>query len=115
MGLRVTDGEGEESQNFVVSVDAVSGTGLDNFLSPDFMVIYPNPSDGLFFVELSSAIESEVILAILNPIGKVLLQERFPPYILINQEYNLSSLPAGMYFISVYNDSFQSTRKLIIH
>jgi len=113
--LRVTDGEGEESQNFVVSVDAVSGTGLDNFLSPDFMVIYPNPSDGLFFVELSSAIESEVILAILNPIGKVLLQERFPPYILINQEYNLSGLPAGMYFISVYNDSFQSTRKLIIH
>ena len=111
--LRVSDGEGQESQNFVISVEFVDG--IEDMLKPDFMVVYPNPSDGRFFVELSSELESEVILAILDPTGKVLLHQEFPPYFLIKEEYNLSDRPAGIYFISIYNDSFQTVRKLIIH
>jgi hypothetical protein len=79
------------------------------------MVVYPNPTDGRFFVELSEEIEKEMILEILNPLGKILLQEVFSPYTLIKEEYNLSDQPAGIYFVRVYNTSYQTIKKLMIH
>jgi hypothetical protein len=113
--LRVSDGDGAENQNFVITVEAVFGVGIDDFRSPDFMVVYSNPSDGRFFVELSRKLERDVILDILNPMGKVLLQQEFPPYTLIKEEYKLNDMPAGIYFIRVYYDSSQTIRKLMIH
>ena len=113
--LMVSDGEGTEIQSFVLTVEAVSGVGIDDINSPEFMLVYPNPTDGRFYVDLSIELEKEIILEILDPMGKVLMQQKFPPYLLIKEEYNLSDRPAGIYFIRVYNDSFQIIRKLIIH
>jgi hypothetical protein len=113
--LRVSDGEGTEDQNFVVTVEVQSGVDIDDVFSPDFMVVYPNPTDGRFFVELSEEIEKEVSLEIMDPLGRILLQEVFPPYILIQGAYDLSDRPPGIYFIRVYHDSSQTIRKLLIH
>jgi hypothetical protein len=113
--LRVSDGDGTEDQNFVITVEVQSGIDIDDVFSPDFMVVYPNPTDGRFFVELSEEIEKEMILEILNPLGKILLQEVFSPYTLIKEEYNLSDQPAGIYFVRVYNTSYQTIKKLMIH
>ena len=113
--LRVSDGDGTEDQNFVITVQVQSGIDIDDVFSPDFMVVYPNPTDGRFFVELSEEIEKEVTLEIIDPLGKVLLQEVFPPYILIQGSYDLSDRPPGIYFIRVYHDSSQAIKKLIIH
>ena len=112
--LRVSDGEGAEDQNFVITVEVQSGVGVDDFSSPDFMVVYPNPSDGRFFVELCRELESEVILEILDPMGKILLHQEFPPYLLINEAYKLSGHPAGIYFIRIFSKSLHTTRKLMI-
>ena len=115
VSLMVSDGEGTEIQSFILTVEAVSGVGIDDFRSPDFMVVYPNPSDGRVIVELSRESEREIILEILDPMGKVLLLQEFPPYFLIKEEYNMSDRPAGIYFIRVYNDSHQNIRKLMIY
>jgi hypothetical protein len=111
--LRVTDGEGATNQNFVITVSFVDG--LEELSSEEGIFIYPNPSDGRFFVELSRELDKEISLEILDPIGRILQQELFPPYYLIHEEYNLSDRPAGIYFIRVYDDSFQIVRKLMIH
>jgi len=115
VSLMVSDGEGTEIQSFILTVEAVSGVGIDDINSPDFMLVYPNPTDGRVIVELSGKLEREIILEILDPMGKVLLQQKFPPYFLIKEEYNMSDRPAGIYFIRVYNDSHQNIRKLMIH
>jgi len=115
VSLKVSDGKGTEFQSFMITVGVQSGVGIDDFRSQDFMVVYPNPSDGRVIVELSRELEREIILEILDPTGKVLLQQEFPPYFLIKEEYNMSDRPAGIYFIRVYNDSHQTIRKLMIH
>jgi hypothetical protein len=115
VSLLVSDGEGAEIQSFIITVKVQFGVGVDDFRSPDFMLVYPNPTDGRIIVELSRELEREIILEILDPMGKVLLQQEFPPYFLINEEYNMNDLPAGIYFIRVYYDSFQTIRKFIIH
>jgi hypothetical protein len=78
-------------------------------------LVYPNPTDGRVIVELSRESEREIILEILDPMGKVLLQQEFPPNFLIKEEYNMSARRAGIYFIRVYSDSHQTIRKLMIH
>jgi len=113
--LMVSDGQSTETQTFIITVDFNSGLGVDDDFTSDLMQIYPNPSDGLFYVELSEALESEVILELLNPLGKLILQQEFPPYTLIKEEYDLSDRPAGIYFIRVYNASFQNLKKLMLH
>ena len=113
--LRASDGEGAEDQNFVITVEVQYGVGIDDFRSPNFMVVYPNPSDGRFIVELSRELERKTTLEIINPLGKVLLLQEFPPYTLIKEEYKLSDHPAGNYFIRVYNISYQTIKKLMIH
>ncbi|MEN8226421.1 MAG: putative Ig domain-containing protein [Bacteroidota bacterium] len=112
--LEVSDGKAEAYQNFVITIEAQSGVGLDDYSSPDLMEVYPNPSDGRFFVKLSKEFEKEIILEILNPMGKVLLQKEFPPYFLVSKSFKLKDQPGGIYFIRVYNSSFHSVGKMII-
>ena len=66
-------------------------------------------------MELARELEHELTLEIMDPLGKILYREVFPPYALIKEEYNLSDRPAGMYFIRVYHKSYLVLRKLIIH
>lgn len=113
VALRVTDGEGSENQNFVITVDFVYGT--KEVSSGENILIYPNPSDGRFFIELSKEFEEEIILEILDPMGKVLVQKEFPPYFLISEAFSLEDQPGGIYFIRVYSSTFQTLEKLIMH
>ena len=115
VSLMVSDGVGTEIQSFILTVDAVSGVGIDDINSPEFLLVYPNPTDGRIFIELSREIERELTLEIMDPLGKVLFQDVFPPYHLIKEEYNLSDRSAGIYFIRVHHDSFQTIRKLMIY
>jgi hypothetical protein len=113
VSLRVTDGEGSATQDFVITVDFVDG--LVDLSSEEGILIYPNPSDGRFLVELSRKLDTEMSLEIRDPCGRVLQQVVFPPYSMIYEEYNLSDCPAGIYYIRVYDNTFQIIRKLIIH
>ena len=112
--LMVSDGEATVNQDFTITVEVETGVGIVDIQSPDFMVLYPNPTDGRFFVEMAAEFEKEVTLEIIDAAGKVLLQQIFPSHILIQEEFDLSNRPAGIYFIRVYYDSGQTFGKLII-
>ena len=109
--LRVTDGMGSEYQNFVVSVEFV--IGIEEGSAQEMLSIFPNPTTGRFFVELSREAETEFTLEILDPVGKVLFQEDYPPYVLMHKEFDLSEHPPGIYFIRIYHNSTQLYKKLL--
>lgn len=110
--LRVSDGEAAENQNFVITVQFVNG--MEELSYEEGIKIYPNPTDGSFFVELSRGLDTEISLEILDPLGRILQQDVFPPYFRIVEEYNMNFRPAGIYLIRIYDDSFQFERKLMI-
>jgi hypothetical protein len=113
--LNVSDGNLTTNQNFTITVEVESGVGISDLHSPEFMVIYPNPTSGRFIVELAGELEKELSLEIIDPSGRILFQQVFPPYQLIREEFNLGGRPAGMYFIRLLHDSDQVVRKLILH
>jgi len=112
--LRVSDGDIFTDQTFTITVEVQSVVGIVDFRSPDFMKIYPNPSDGRIIIEMASELEEELKLEIIDPLGKILIQKQFPPYHLIREEYNLCDQPAGIYFTRVTTGSDQITKKLMI-
>jgi hypothetical protein len=111
--LRVSDGVEAENQNFVITVEFVDG--IEELASDEGILIYPNPTDGIFFIELARELETEVTLEILDPLGRALQQEVFPAYFLIQTEFDLSDSPPGIYFIRIYDKSSQHIEKLLLH
>lgn len=110
--LRVSDGEASEDQNFVITVEYV--IGIRDFLSPDLLLVYPNPSSGMFHIELSQELDTEIRLEIMDPIGRTLQQRIFPSYSPIHEAYDLSGRSPGIYFIRIYDESSQIIKKLIL-
>jgi hypothetical protein len=112
VSLQVTDGEGAENQHFVITVDFVYG--IPELDAKEGILIYPNPSHGQFFIVLSKEVETEVSLEIMDPLGRILQQDEFPPYFLIHKEYNLDESSPGLYLIRIHDNTSQAIRKLIL-
>lgn len=113
VALRVTDGEETNNQDFIISVEFVYATEMRSTMQG--VRIYPNPTDGIFFVECTQRMEKEMALEIMDETGKILWQDEFFPGIFIHKKVDLSFRHPGLYFVRIYNDSFRTVRKLIIY
>ena len=113
--LSVSDGAVTTDQTFTITVEEEpSGVGFNDLNSPEFIRVYPNPTDGRFIVEMAAEMEQELHLEILDPLGRIVIQKQYPPYYWIWEDFDLSDRPAGLYFIRVYHETDQAIRKLII-
>ena len=113
--LRVSDGNDFVDQDFTITVEENGSVDIVNALLNDDMLLYPNPTDGRFIIELPGAYDADLTLEIFDQTGKLFLQQIFPSHTQIREEYNLNSEPAGIYFIRIYHNSDQTVGKLILH
>ena len=72
------------------------------------LLLYPNPTDGRFILELPGAYEADLTCEMFDQTGKLVLQQVFPSHAQIRKEFDLSSEPPGIYFIRIYHDSQQT-------
>lgn len=77
--------------------------------------IYPNPTPGLFTLEMENAIMGELIIHILNDAGSRIITIKFHKensHFLT--EVDLSDQPAAVYLIGLILEDFTTTRSLIV-
>jgi len=113
--LRVSDGNDSDEQEFTITVEENGSVGIEKALLKDQLLLYPNPTDGRFFLELPGVYEEDLTFEIFDQTGKLFLQQVFPSHTQIRKEFDLSSEPPGIYFIRVYLNSDQMIGKLILH
>ncbi|MEZ4946014.1 MAG: T9SS type A sorting domain-containing protein [Cyclobacteriaceae bacterium] len=98
--LRQTDFDGEFSFSPIERV---------NFTGENTMQVFPNPSNGIFYLANSPQLDVESI-RVLNSLGQMV----FP---LIQKEgdisVDLSQLPNGIYILQVWNGSSLTSRRLV--
>jgi uncharacterized repeat protein (TIGR01451 family)/uncharacterized delta-60 repeat protein len=74
------------------------------------VLIYPNPSSGVFNIILNNFVEDKIDVKVYSSIGQVVYQKNTSANEL--KSLDLSDLPKGNYFIS-FSDGVKSTRKII--
>ena len=90
-------------------------TSIENLASATTFELTPNPSEGQFklFLEFSEQLQSNIILH--NSIGQAVYKESLGEIKVLNKELNFSSLPVGVYFLSLVTENgLMETKHLVI-
>ncbi len=94
--------------NIIVSGDVITGINSPN---NNYFKVFPNPSSGVFAIDLPTFNESADII-ITNVFGEkvcVLKRQNFK-----SSTIDLSNQPSGIYFLSLITDSEKYSKKIII-
>ena len=76
--------------------------------------ISPNPSNGLFTLDLEVNKRQALKLEILNLQGKVLFAKSFPQSLKLREEIRLDRLSSGLYFVRISSPLGSTSRKLML-
>ncbi len=86
--------------------------GIDELLKRSLR-IYPNPSNGVFNMEFSSALGEDIEIRIINVLGQILREERLSPTELY--WLDLSNRPQGLYLLQLrQNGRLVAYHKLMV-
>ena len=74
--------------------------------------VYPNPSNGKFFVEIDSDAHSVFHVKVLNLIGKTVIDKE----VSVNERapFDLSAQPDGVYFVQISVGKEQIIKRIVI-
>jgi hypothetical protein len=106
-------GEGIYSEEYPVFVDLCIGIEVLKDITD--IRIFPNPNDGIFYIEMNAGHSTEVILKVFTPLGKVVCQKNeilMPGNTSI--KLDLNGQATGIYFLSVSDGVDQIMREIII-
>jgi hypothetical protein len=89
-------------------------TGIEDLIAEKGIVVYPNPSRGEFFVELS-ATSDDGLLRIFNSSGSIVLSKEIKRSFSMDRlEFDLKHLPGGFYFLVIQYPDRVIRTKLVI-
>ncbi|WNJ17967.1 T9SS type A sorting domain-containing protein [Pontibacter sp. G13] len=74
--------------------------------------IYPNPSTGVFYVEVLTAAELAYQVKIVNLIGQTVVNEKVKSGEKV--KFDLTSFPKGVYFVQVDNGVDQVIQRVVL-
>ena len=110
--VQVTNGEICSGYD-TISVYFDPCTGLSEINPESKIKIFPNPAADILNIELTG-INSEVLLSVLSPDGKLIQKQKaLPVNHTIQSQLNLSELQKGIYLLKVENNDFVEVHKFI--
>ena len=105
--------DGDDEDDLYVTIDAC--TGLDDLEEDRIgLNIYPNPSSGIFNIEVRGSMDESFNLNVVNLQGQsVFSGELNLTSGLYKNSLDLSYLPRGIYYVTIRTDQSSSTKKII--
>jgi len=90
------------------------GVGIEEFLSDDYLTIYPNPNTGQFVVEVNLDQASEMRVELNNVLGQRVYTEMLDQQHHWKKEFNLASYVKGVYLLRIATSQGVLQRRIII-
>lgn len=115
--VTITDNNGCKFYNSY-DVKCPSGVGIEEVatISPDAVNVYPNPNDGLFTIEISSASILDIVsIELHNAVGQVIFTQTLEDVVAFKKQVNISEYSAGVYYVKVIAEGTQTVKKVIVH
>lgn len=105
-------GNSSFSDEKIIYIDNSVGISEKNNINVN---LFPNPSTGIFTLNLNSDFNKNINIKIYNSLGLVIFEQS---NIVLKGKYsktmNLDELPNGVYFLNVYNNNVNTIKKIII-
>jgi hypothetical protein len=107
-------GESNFSESLTVTVD--NTVGLGQYGEGNFLInIIPNPSGGIFRLEIHASRPAEIELSIINGVGAILYHSDWLNVDkMMVKEFDLSEYPEGLYYLKIMDSKSSVMRKLVI-
>ena len=98
----------------VVGVDCLVGLEGDNSAVAGNIEVYPNPSNGLFTLNITTEQEENFVLSVRDVQGKLIYEENLTVNGAHRDDLDLVGLAKGVYYLQIQNDQATKVEKLII-
>ena len=111
--LIATNSVGSDTAQYYIS--STICTGIDEVSEDNSIQIIPNPNNGNFVISFNDEARGNVSFDIFNNVGQNVYQ-----YTVVknsdemSNEFSLSELSAGVYFVHIKSDDINSVKKLVI-
>jgi len=90
-------------------------TGIENKQANLAFSVQPNPSNGIFTLNVGSFRDDVVTIKLFNMLGNVIYEENdMPVNEKLSRQINLSNKPEGIYFMTVKGKESTTTQKVLI-
>ena len=73
----------------------------NNCFSQAEVKLYPNPDNGMFFLQLNIFKKGELQTILFDASGRQVLQDEFPYTAFTTKQYNINKLPNGVYYLQL--------------
>ncbi len=104
--------EGNTTGKFALNKKLIQPSFISNTGKPsEFVAVYPNPARETVNIRLDDQDIDNGIIIITDLSGRKVFESDFNRDITIN----VSGFPEGLYFITIHNDNFKETGKLIVN
>jgi hypothetical protein len=111
--VEVTDGNTcENSDEITIQFDDC--TGISELTENWTVNIFPNPSDGIFSIKISSLSNKPASLKIMNTLGTVVYQSNINVDPSKTMDIKLTNQPEGIYYLNLKGEGVNLIKKVII-
>ena len=98
-----------------INVSFKDCTSINELSKLVYVTVYPNPSDGTFYIDIKAAKQLDIELSVLNTLGVVIHREqglRIKDQ--LRTSIQLNGQPEGMYMLMLRSGNLTSYYKLIV-
>lgn len=107
----VTDGN-NCSNTDSVSIEVIVCTGIENNLVNNNVLVFPNPSNGIIYIQFNDVIKKDIAISVIDVLGKKVYSNSIGLNKKNLVEIDLTNLPKGIYNISIATQTEIQTFKL---
>lgn len=97
-----------------ISNIAITTKREDDFINLNTFKVYPNPSRGLFKVELEFSNAQPITMVVRDLKGSKVMLEHLPMSRVFNKEIDISNVSPGIYFMEVYDGKEIQRKKIVV-
>ena len=97
-----------------IEICSEAALGVDkNPTALESVLVYPNPSDGLFNVELQSNQNNDIKISIYDVRGRIIFEQRYANSLRFEQTIDLSLVDSGIYIMEISDGKNKINRRII--